>query len=219
MLFKQFAKKTTKKPRHFHLKTAMSDGFYGMTQRKNPWHETNKTSASPKKNCAYSTYSTVFVDKWVDCLFGSFAHLFYGGGGWVPVCGFCSDLDQNRAILWSKSEMKHLKHPKHLKHLKHFLWMFGLLFCQHFKELGGKVKDGVHRRQDQKGMLLVLGWIVAIAPIRMNGIVGALNSKLTFGCGWGKKRLKTFARWGVVFNQCSYFSRMLSALRAGHRGD
>ena len=44
-----------------------------------------------------------------------------------------------------------------------------------FKELGGKVKDGVHRRQDQKGMLLVLGWIVAIAPIdsigRMNGIV------------------------------------------------
>ena len=54
--------------------------------------------------------------------------------------------------------------------------MFGLLFCQHFKELGGKVKDGVHRRQDQKGMLLVLGWIVAIATIdsidRMNGIVG-----------------------------------------------
>ena len=77
--------------------------------------------------------------------------------------------------MWSKSEMKHLKHPKHLKHLKHFLWMFGLLFCQHFKELGGKVKDSVHRRQDQKGMLLVLGWIVAIAPIdsigRMNGIV------------------------------------------------
>ena len=135
------------------------------------------------------------------------------------ICGFCSDLDQNRAVLWSKSEMKHLKHPKHLKHLKHLLWMFGLLFCQHFKELSGKVKDGVHRGQDQKGMLLVLGWIVAIAPIRMNGIVGALNSKLTFGCGWGKKRLKTIARWGIVFNRCSYFSRMLSALRAGHRGD
>ena len=45
--------------------------------------------------------------------------------------------------------MKHLKHPKHLKHLKHFLWMFGLLFCQHFKELSGKFKDGVHREQDQ----------------------------------------------------------------------
>ena len=43
--------------------------------------------------------------------------------------------------------------------------MFGLLFCQHFKELGGKVKDSVHGRQDQKGMLLVLGWIDAIAPI------------------------------------------------------
>ena len=58
--------------------------------------------------------------------------------------------------------------------------MFGLLFCQHFKELGGKVKDGVHRRQDQKGMLLVLGWIVAIAPtdsIGLNVIVGALSSK------------------------------------------
>ena len=27
LLFKQFAKKTTKKPRLFHLKTAMSDGF------------------------------------------------------------------------------------------------------------------------------------------------------------------------------------------------
>ena len=40
--------------------------------------------------------------------------------------GICSDLDQNRAVLWSKSEMKHLKHPKHLKHMKHFLWMFGL---------------------------------------------------------------------------------------------
>ena len=35
------------------------------------------------------------------------------------------------------------------KHLKHFLWMFGLLFCKHFKELGGKVKDGVHRGQYQ----------------------------------------------------------------------
>ena len=60
-----------------------------------------------------------------------------------------------------KANMKHLKHPKHpkhLKHLKHFLWMFGLLFCQHFKELCGKVNDGVHRGQDQKGMLLVLGW-------------------------------------------------------------
>ena len=71
--------------------------------------------------------------------------------------GFCSDLDQNRAVLWSKSEMKHLKHPKHLKHLKHFLWMPGLLFCKHFKELGGKVKDGVHRRQHQKGMFLLGG--------------------------------------------------------------
>ena len=63
--------------------------------------------------------------------------------------GFCSDLDQKRAVLWSKSEMKHLNHPKHVKHMKHLLWMFGLLFCKHFKELGGKVNDCVHGRQYQ----------------------------------------------------------------------
>ena len=85
---------------------------------------------------------------------------------------------------------------KHLKHLKRCLWMFGLLFCQHFKELGGKVKDGVHKGQDQKGMLLVLGWIVAIAPIRMNGIVGALSSKLTLGRGWGQKKVEDFCPVG-----------------------
>ena len=45
--------------------------------------------------------------------------------------------------------MKHLKHVKHLKHLKHFVWLLGLLFCKHFKELGSKVKDGVHGRQYQ----------------------------------------------------------------------
>ena len=99
----------------------------------------------------------MFVDKWVDCFFGRFAHPFYGGGGWVSIFRVCSDLDQNRAVLWSKSEMKHLKHPKHLKHLKHCLWMLGLLFCKHFKELGGKVKDGVDGRQYQKGMLLFRG--------------------------------------------------------------
>ena len=27
---------------------------------------------------------------------------------------FCSDLDQKRAVFWSKSEMKHLKHPETL---------------------------------------------------------------------------------------------------------
>ena len=64
------------------------------------------------------------------------------------VCGFSSDLDPNRAVLWSKSEMKHLKH---------LMWMPGLLFCKHFKELGGKSKDGVHKRQDQKRMLLFPG--------------------------------------------------------------
>ena len=45
-----------------------------------------------------------FVDKWVNCLFGNFPHPLYGGGGWVPIFRVCSDLDQNRAVLWSKSE-------------------------------------------------------------------------------------------------------------------
>ena len=54
--------------------------------------------------------------------------------------------------------------------------MFGLLFCQHFKELCGKVKDGVQRGQDQKGMLLVLGWIDAIDAIADMGF---------WGCGLG----------------------------------
>ena len=71
--------------------------------------------------------------------------------------------------------LKHLKHPKHLKHLKHFLWLFGLLFCKHFKELGGKVKDGVDRRQYQKGMLLFSGWIDAIDAIDAIEIIEALE--------------------------------------------
>ena len=79
--------------------------------------------------------------------------------GHNPPGSFSSDLDQNRAVLWSKSEIKHQKHPKHL------MWMLGLLFCKHFKELGGKIKDGVHKRQDQKGMLLFPGWIDAIDTI------------------------------------------------------
>ena len=77
---------------------------------------------------------------------------------WTKIGRFCGP----------KANMKHLKHPKHLKHLKHLkhcLWMFGLLFCQHFKELCGKVKDGVDGRQYQKGMFLFLGGMVAIEAI------------------------------------------------------
>ena len=33
-----------------------------------------------------------------------FPHPLYGGGTIPAVCGFSSDLDQNRAVLWSKSE-------------------------------------------------------------------------------------------------------------------
>ena len=103
-----------------------------------------------EKNTAYSLQDRiVFVDQWVNCLFGCLPHPLYGGGVWVPIFRVCSDLDQNRAVFWSKSEMKHLKHPKHLKHLKHFLWMPGLLFCKHFKELGGKDTVPGDGRQDQ----------------------------------------------------------------------
>ena len=77
--------------------------------------------------------------------------------------------------------MKHLKHPKHLKHLKHLMWMPGLLFCKHFKELGGKIKDGVHKRQDQKGMLLFPGWIDAIDPIDRIDSIGWMRD--TVGAG------------------------------------
>ena len=77
--------------------------------------EENKKSATPKKNAAYSLQdSIVFVDQLVNCLFGSFPHPFCGGGGRVPVCGFCSDLDQNRAVLWSKSEHETLETPETL---------------------------------------------------------------------------------------------------------
>ena len=58
-----------------------------------------------EKNTAYGLQDRiVFVDQWVNCLFGSFPHPLDGGGGWVPIFRVCSDLDQNRAVFWSKSE-------------------------------------------------------------------------------------------------------------------
>ena len=56
-----------------------------------------------------------------------------------------------------------------------------LLFCKHFKELGGKVKDGVHRRQDQKGRLLFSGWIDAIDAIE--AIEDYRGDISAWGCG------------------------------------
>ena len=51
-----------------------------------PPRRPNKKSASPKNTTAYSLQDRiVFVGKWVNCLFGCFAHPFYGGGGWVPI--------------------------------------------------------------------------------------------------------------------------------------
>ena len=48
-------------------------------------------------------------------LFGCFPHPLYGGGITLPVCGFSSDLDQNRAALWSKSELETPETPETLE--------------------------------------------------------------------------------------------------------
>ena len=72
-------------------------------------------------------YVAIRWRRWVGADFFCFVRI------WTKIGRFCG----------SKANMKHLKHSKHLKHLKHFLWMFGLLFCKYFKELGDKVKDGV----------------------------------------------------------------------------
>ena len=50
--------------------------------------EENKKSASPKKTNAYSLQDRiVFVDQWVDCLFGCFLQPLDGGGGRVLFFG------------------------------------------------------------------------------------------------------------------------------------
>ena len=97
--------------------------------------------------------------------------------------------------------MKHLKHPKHLKHLKHFLWLFGLLFCKHFKELVGKVKDGVDGRQYQKGMLLFSGWIDAIDAIE--AIEDYRWDSTAWGCGWDRKRSPSVVEGDLFFGDSS----------------
>ena len=82
---------------------------------------------------------------WIAFLGGYRSHDMAGAGGyrffgfvpiWTKIGRFCGP----------KANMKHLKQ---LKHLKHLMWMPGLLFCKHFKELGGKVNDGVNGRQYQ----------------------------------------------------------------------
>ena len=97
-----------------------------------------------------------------------------------------------------KANLKHLKHPKHLKHLKHLMWMLELLFCKHFKELGGKIKDGVHKRQDQKGMLLFSGWIDAIDPIDWIDSIGWMRNL----CGLPRPTLRGSIPW-LMLSPCS----------------
>ena len=73
---------------------------------------------------------------------------------------FCSDLDQNRAIFWSKSEIETPETPE----TRGTLWAHGLLMpeiffespgillCQYVKELAGKDNVSGGERQDQNGM-------------------------------------------------------------------
>ena len=73
---------------------------------------------------------------------------------------FCSDLDQNRAIFWSKSEIE----TPETRGTPETLWAHGLLMpeiffespgillCQYVKELAGKDNVSGGERQDQNGM-------------------------------------------------------------------
>ena len=73
---------------------------------------------------------------------------------------FCSDLDQNRAIFWSKSEIE----TPETRGTPETLWAHGLLMpeiffespgillCQYVKELTGKGNVSGGGRQDQNGM-------------------------------------------------------------------
>ena len=54
----------------------------------------------------------MFVDKWVNCLFGCLPQALYGGGTILAICGFCSDLDQIWADFWSKSELETPETPE-----------------------------------------------------------------------------------------------------------
>ena len=75
-----------------------------------------RTKSQLRKKNAYSLQDRiVFVDQWVNCLFGSFPHPLYGRGGWVPIFRVCSDLDQNRAVFWSKSEHETPETPETLE--------------------------------------------------------------------------------------------------------
>ena len=73
---------------------------------------------------------------------------------------FCSDLDQNRAFFWSKSEIE----TPETRGTPETLWAHGLLMAeiffespgfllrQYVKELAGKDNVSGGERQDQNGM-------------------------------------------------------------------
>ena len=76
---------------------------------------------------------------------------------------FCSDLDQNRAFFWSKSEIE-TPETRGTRGTPETLWAHdllmaeiffespGILLCQYVKELTGKDNVSGGGRQDQKGM-------------------------------------------------------------------
>ena len=120
---------------------------------------------------------------------------------------FCSDLDQKRAIFWSKSEIE----TPETRGTPETLWAHGLLMpeiffespgillCQYVKELAGKGNVSGDGRQDQNGMsrfwihrfhgfrllsriMLIFG-IATTDPPRLFPVAAAV-SKLRFGCAF-----------------------------------
>ena len=97
------------------------------------WHETKNYSAcrilDRARVVVVSCYYMPRDDPtcgWYSCerslrlnrLFGCFPQPLYGGCITLLVCGFSSDLDQNRAVLWSKSELETPETPETLETLE-----------------------------------------------------------------------------------------------------
>ena len=58
------------------------------------------------------------------CFFGCLPQALYGRGITLRGCGFSSDLDQNRAVFWSKSELETPETPETLETLL-VMWAWG----------------------------------------------------------------------------------------------
>ena len=78
------------------------------------WHATKKKPLRGKKTAPAECLS----GRRGRCFFGSFPHPLHGGGMTLRICRISSDLDQNRAVLWSKSEHETPETPETLETLE-----------------------------------------------------------------------------------------------------